>query len=331
MMKSRRAIILLASAACLGGSLCADFALAKSIACVSVRGRSTYKIESRCVNLQHGDETRTYRLYSPRTATKGPLPMLFVLHGGGGSGGAMEGMALGQFNRIADKHRVIVVYPDGMGRSWNDGRSNLRSQAAQEGVDDVGFLRAVIADVASRLSVDRKRIYAAGISNGGLMAYRLACDAADTFAAVVAVAANLSAELASECRPSRSVSVAIINGTDDPIMPWIGGEIKVLWNRRGAVLSAQETFERWIKLGDCALPLTHMPKNQDTDDGTSLVRHAARECKDGGEVRLYEILGGGHTWPGGSPYLTERLVGKVSRELNASEETWSFVAHFSLP
>jgi len=110
----------------------------------------------------------------------------------------------------------------------------------------------------------------------------------------------------------------------DPIMPWIGGEIKVLWNRRGEVLSAQESFERWVKIGDCALPVTHMPKNQSADDGTSLVRHVARECKDGGEVRLYEILGGRAYVAGGSAYLTEKLVGKVSHELNASEEILEF-------
>jgi len=119
--------------------------------------------------------------------------------------------------------------------------------------------------------------------------------------------------------------------TDDPMMPWIGGDIKVLWSRHGVVLSAQETFERWMKLGDCALPITHSPRNTIPHDNTSVLRHVARECKGGGEVRLYEILGGGHTWPGGNPYLGERLVGKVSRELNASDEIWSFVSRFSLP
>src|SRR5882724_9502810 len=280
-----------ASVACLCGLLLVDFAEAKNLPCASVRGRSTYKIESRCVNLKYGDAVRTYRLYAAPSSNRAPMPVLLILHGGGGSGGAMEGMSLGQFNRIADRHRAVILYPDGVGRNWNDGRSDLHAQAVQEGVDDVGFLRAVVEDAGTRFPIDRKRIYAAGISNGGLMSYRLACDAANFFAAVVPVAANLSVELAAECRPSRAVPVAIINGTDDPIMPWIGGEIKVPWNRRGEVLSAQESFERWIKIGDCALPVTHMAKNQSPDDGTSLVRHVARECKDGGEVRLYEILG----------------------------------------
>ncbi|HYM36523.1 MAG TPA: PHB depolymerase family esterase [Steroidobacteraceae bacterium] len=311
------------------GSLLSD-AAAKNVACVAARGRSSYKVESRCMNLQQGD-VRTYRIYTPRTPPKTLMPLILVLHGGGGSGSAMEGLALGQFNRIADKHNVIVVYPDGVGRSWNDGRSDLRSKAVKEGVDDVAFLRAVVDDVGRRFNVDRKRIYATGISNGGLMSYRLACDASDFITAVAPVAANLSAELSDECRPMRAVPIAIFNGTDDPMMPWLGGDIKVLWSRRGEVLSAQETFERFIKLGDCALPVTHPPRNRAPNDGTSVVRHVARDCNNGGEVRLYEILGGGHTWPGGSPYLTERIVGKVSHKINASDEIWNFVKHFSLP
>jgi polyhydroxybutyrate depolymerase len=304
---------------------------AKNIQCVAARGRSPVKIESRCMNLQVGEATRTYRLYKPHTLAKSSVPLLLVLHGGGGSGSAMEGLTLAQFNRIADKYGAIIVYPDGVGRGWNDGRSDLHAKAVKDDIDDVGFLRALVEHLAAEQPINRSRVYATGISNGGLMSYRLACDAADLIAAVAPVAANFSVELASECRPSRTVPIAMINGTDDPIMPWIGGEIKVLWSRRGEVLSSQETFERWMKLGDCALPITHAPRNLVPDDGTSLVRHIARECKNGAEVRLYEISGGGHTWPSGSPYLTERLVGKVSRELNASEEIWSFVSRFSLP
>ena len=308
----------------------AQSANSKAIQCMSMRGRSTVKIESRCMNMQFEGETRTYRIYKSKASHKSTAPVLLVLHGGGGSGSSMEGLTLGQFNRIADKHGVIVVYPDGVGRSWNDGRSDLKTKAVREGIDDVGFLRALVAHIAEHEAVNSNRIYATGISNGGLMSYRLACDAADFVAAVAPVAANLSVELAAECRPSRMAPIAIIEGTDDPLMPWVGGEIKVLWSRHGQVLSAQESFERWIKLGDCALPITHAAHDRIANDGTSVIRHVARECTDGAEVRLYEILGGGHTWPSGSPYLGARIVGKVSHELNASEEIWSFVSRFSL-
>ena len=158
------------------------------------------------------------------------------------------------------------------------------------------------------------------------MAFRLACDAADVFTAVAPVAANLSVELARDCKPSRMISIAMINGTDDPLMPWLGGDIKVLGVEHGAVLSTQESFEHWTEFGDCANSNSHMQRNTARDDGTSLVRHTARECNNRSEVRLYEIIGGGHTWPGGYSYVAPRIVGRVSQELKASEEIWSFFA-----
>lgn len=305
-------------------------ALAKEPDCVSARGRSAYKIESKCMRLPYDNQVRTFRIYVPTTPAKKPLPLLLALHGGGGSGSAMEALTLGQFNRLGDKHGFVVLYPDGIERGWNDGRSDLKTKAAQDDIDDVGFLRALVTHVSDRYSINKRRVYATGISNGGLMSYRLACDSADVFAAIAPVAANLAVELANECRPARGISVAIFNGTDDPIMPWTGGDIKVLWSRRGTVLSTQATFERWLKLNDCALPSTHMPINRIADDSTSLVKHDARDCSDGSEVQLYEILGGGHTWPGGNQYLAERIVGKVSRELNASETIWKFFSRRSL-
>jgi polyhydroxybutyrate depolymerase len=305
-------------------------AQAKDIACVAARGHSSYKLESRCVNLKLAGRTRTYRVYVPPKAPKLPVPLLIVLHDSGGSGSAMEGMSLGRFNRIAEHRGIIVAYPDAIARSWNDGPLD-RTQAAEESSDDVGFLRAMMQDIAHRFPLNPKRIYAAGISNGGLMVYRLACDAPDWIAAVAPVAANMTDQLASQCRPARVMPIAAFGGTDDPIMPWIGGEVNAQWNRRGAVLSAQESFEHWMKLGDCALPITHSPRNKNEADGTTVVRHVARECKDGAEIRLYEILGGGHTWPGGATHLSERVVGKTSHQIDAAEEIWNFLSRYSLP
>jgi polyhydroxybutyrate depolymerase len=300
---------------------------AKPIQCVAPQSKTPFKVESRCFSVQIGLELRTYRLYKPKVIGNNALPVILVLHGGGGSGSSMEGLTLGQFNRVADRRGLLVVYPDGAGRSWND----ARSAAVPDQADDVAFLRTIIDKLTEQYSVDRKKIYATGMSNGGLLAYRLACDAADFVAAVAPVAANLTIELAAECRPSRPVPMAIVNGTDDPMMPWVGGEMKVLNGRRGAVLSAQESFERFSHLGDCALPITHSPRDQNPNDGTSVIRHRARECTNGGEVRLYEVLGGGHTWPGGSSYLGARVVGKVSSEINAGDEIWSFLSKYKLP
>jgi polyhydroxybutyrate depolymerase len=296
-------------------------------ACLTAPGGFGSKAESQCVQLQFQGKTRTYRVYAPHAGTGRSQPLLLVLHGGGGSGSAMEGLTFGQFNRIADRDGVIVVYPDGIGRSWNDGRAGVPEEATEKNSDDVGYLRAVVGDVSRHLAVDHARVYATGISNGGFMSYRLACEASDFVAAVAPVAANLSVDLAGRCHPRVMTPIAIIDGTDDPLVPWKGGDVKVLWSHRGAIYSAPETFAYWRELGGCGLPVTQM--RDAATDGTSVVKYTAH-CKGGGEARLYEVRSGGHNWPGGAKYLSEFLVGKVSHAMNASDEVWNFVSRFSL-
>jgi polyhydroxybutyrate depolymerase len=235
----------------------------------------------------------------------------------------MEQLTRGAFNRIADRDGAIVVYPEGVGRHWNDGR-DLHDTAARENVDDVGFMLALVEDVARNHPLDRGRIFATGISNGGFMSMRLACDAAETFAAVAPVTAVLSEKLGARCAPSRPVAIMIINGTEDPLVPWAGGMVKVLGVSRGAVWSADRTFERWLELDGCGHRGDGALTDNDPADKTAVVVHRER-CRGDVEVRLYEIQGGGHTWPGGVAYASELLVGRVSRELDASEEIWTFM------
>jgi polyhydroxybutyrate depolymerase len=249
---------------------------------------------------------------------------VFVLHGGGGSGAGMELLTRGTFNRIADRDGAIVVYPDGVDRHWNDGR-DLPETAARERVDDVGLMLALVAGLASEHALDRGRIFATGISNGGFMSMRLACDAATTFAAVAPVTATLSERLGSRCNPARSIAVAIVNGTEDPLVPWSGGTVRMLGASRGDVWSAQKTFERWLELDACRARATDARVDRIPDDETALIVHHGSDCRDRVEVRLYEIQGGGHTWPMGASYAREWLVGRVSRELDATQEIWKFM------
>jgi polyhydroxybutyrate depolymerase len=305
--------------------LAASSVVAAKEACLSARGRSHGKLETKCESLGYGGRERTYQLYLPARLHE-PAPLLFVLHGGGGSGANMALMSRQTFNRIADRDGVIVVYPDGVGRNWNDGRSGVRSPAMKENVDDVGFLRALVRELSTRHRVDTKRIYSTGISNGGFMSFRLACEAADLFAAVAPVAATLSEDLGPRCRPSQPVSVAILNGTDDPIVPWAGGQISALGIKRGVVWSTDKTLDTWATLDGCREKSDDQVIDKVADDGTSVILHIRSQCRAGSEVRLYEIRGGGHTWPSGEKYLTEGLVGKVSQELDGAEEIWRFLS-----
>jgi polyhydroxybutyrate depolymerase len=299
-----------------------------SDACETPPRRQAASVKAACFSTSHDRLDRLFRVYEP-SGHDGPLPLLFVLHGGGGSAGNMEWLTENAFERIADRDGVLVVYPEGIGNSWNDGREDLRAEATQRGIDDVGFLRALPAELAASYAVDRSRVYSTGISNGGFMSFRLPCDAADVFAAVAPVTANLSADIAPRCMPARPIPVAIVNGTEDPLVPWEGGQVRVLLQERGEVLSTMATLERWREIDDCGTVDTGPVIDNVADDETTLRRHVAR-CARGTEVLLYEIVGGGHTWPGGVQYLPELLVGRTSRELEGSEAIWEFLRQFRL-
>jgi polyhydroxybutyrate depolymerase len=288
--------------------------------CLAARRKDTSH-EAACYSLVRDGRKRTLRIYLPSGHDE-PLPVVLVLHGGGGTGGGMEWLTRRGFNRIADRDGAIVVYPDGIDHGWNDGRSANRS-AADAAVDDVGFLRALPGELATLHRIDRARLYVTGISNGGMMSYRLACDAAGVFAAAAPVAANMSVELDGACHPARAVPVLIMNGVEDPIMPWKGGLVRVLWMTRGTVRSSEDSASRWLSLDHCGALEPQQVLEAHPADGTSAVPRVAR-CADGGEVRLYEIRGGGHTWPKGEPYLTSHIVGRVSQALDADETIWAF-------
>jgi len=302
--------------------------LVASDACETPPRRQAASVKAACYSMSHGGLERVFRVYLP-AGHGGPLPLLFVLHGGGGSAGNMEWLTENAFERIADRDGVLVAYPEGVGNSWNDGRQDLRAEAAQRGIDDVGFLRTLPTEIAASYDVDLTRVYSTGISNGGFMSFRLACDAADVFAAVAPVTANLSADVAPQCMPARPISVAILNGTEDPLVPWGGGQVRVLLQRRGEVLSTMATLERWREIDDCGAVETGQVIDNVADDETTLRRHVA-SCARGTELLLVEIIGGGHTWPGGVQYLPELLVGRTSRELEASDAIWEFLRRFQL-
>lgn len=280
---------------------------------------------SRIGTLVVGGYERTYRVHTPPVAGR-PLPVVLVLHGGGGTGAGMERLTRGEFNRLADRWGFVVLYPDGLDRHWNDGRGVATYRAHRENVDDVAFLMALVDDVGRHVPIDRTRVYATGISNGGLMSFRLAIAAADRVAAIAPVAISMSEPLARTGGPPRPTSMLLVSGTEDPLVPWEGGEIGLPGRRGvGRVVSVAETMRLWAARSGCpAAPVVTYEPDRDPADGTRVRRERYAPCRDGTEVVLYAVEGGGHTWPGGRPYLPERLVGRTSRDLDASALIWSF-------
>ena len=267
---------------------------------------------------------RTYHVYLPNSQDK-PLPLVFLLHGGGGSAKAMEKLTQEGFNALAEKEGFIVVYPEAVEKHWNDGRALQRWLSQREKIDDIGFLSALIEHLSREHRIDKRRIYATGISNGGLMSYRLACELTYQIAAIAAVASSMGENLSLSCSPSRPISVLIINGIEDPLVPWEGGEIRLGPWGLGRVLSTSNTVKFWVGRNLCASsPLISWEPDRDPQDGTRVRKEVYASCRKGTEVILYAVIGGGHTWPGGYQYLGEWIVGKTSRDIDANEVIWGF-------
>lgn len=272
---------------------------------------------------------RTYLVHIPPSYDKDKtLPLVIVLHGGGGTGEDQVKLTKGGLNTLADKEGFIVVYPDGFDKHWNDGRSGEETgyRTQEENIDDVGFISSLISYFIKELNIDPKRVYVTGMSNGAMMSYRLACELTEKIAAVAPVAGNMPQNLSLTCSPSIPISVLAINGVNDPIMPWEGGDITGTFgvNKQGKVLSVSETVMFWVNHNYCSpQPLTSYEPDKDPQDGTRVYKEVYDGCEDGTEAILYAIEGGGHAWPGGLQY-PEIVVGKASQDIDANEVIWNF-------
>ncbi len=281
--------------------------------------------------IDHQGIKRTYHIYLPKGFSKNnPAPMVLALHGGGGIASKFEKHTTnGTLTQAADKRGVVLVFPQGKGKQWNDGRKEIFRKKKKH--DDVGFISKIIDKMINDYGIDEKRVYATGISNGGFMSVRLAIDLSDKIAAVAPVTAQLSKAL-KDSSPEFPVSIMIVNGTDDPLVPFNGGEVKVFkFSRsRGEVLSASATIDHFIQFNNCDIQMERdVLPDKDPNDETTVVIENYANCKDETSVILVKVKGGGHTWPGGKQYLRPRIVGVVSKEINASEMILDFFLRHS--
>lgn len=242
---------------------------------------------------------RSYKLHLPPDYQPDSLySLVFNLHGAGSN--AIEQQLYSGFDFVADTAGIIMVYPNGVDNVWN--------VFGAGGVNDVGFISALIDSVSYQYSVDLDRVYSTGMSMGGFMSYRLACELETRIAAIASVT---GLQVTNPCQPSRPVPVLQMHGTADPIVPYAGVPI---------------TISFWTQYNNCpANPvITNLPDIDTTDNSTVTVSYYGL-CDDSTEVILYTINGGEHTWPGALI-----PIGITNQDINASVEIWNFFKKYSL-
>jgi polyhydroxybutyrate depolymerase len=262
-------------------------------------GSSTWTIES-------GGASRSYRLYVPATRPD-PAPLVLMLHGGFGS--AEHAQEHYGWDAAADTYGFVVAYPEGLGRAWAVG-GGCCGRSGREGVDDVGFLTAVVADVAERLAIDPDRLYATGMSNGAMMSYRLACDTT-IFAAIAPVAGTLLGD----CPSPAPISVLHIHGAEDENVRYDGAPGDGVAGIDGP--DVPSVVDMWRTVGGCE-------PAQEVTEGA--VTTSSTDCPQGRSVVLVTIAGAGHQWPGSSTSLRQRVLG-ADRPSEATDAT-TLIAEF---
>ncbi len=264
---------------------------------------------------------RDFVIYIPALNNNDKLPVIISLHGRLGTGEGM--MSFADFRPIADREKFIIVCPDGINRSWNDGRA---TPSERKGIDDVHFIDQLITYLINTYNSDAKRVYVTGMSNGGFMSSRLACELTNRIAAVAVVGASMDNDMG--YHPTKPIPIMYIQGTKDPLVPYTGGELKK--GAGGEIYSHAEVLKLWAETDGCNKTpvITNLADN--AGDGTSIIKEEYVNTSTGVKVTGFTVSNGGHTWPGGTQYMAKFIVGVVSHNLNACEEIWKFFKGYSL-
>ena len=257
--------------------------------------------------LPFGGDDRTYTVHTPPGYTgEAGLPVVFVFHGYLETAEQIE--TISKMTPETDARGYIVVYPQGRSTSWNAG--TCCGSSSQLGVDDVGFVAAMLAEIASNYCIDQGRLFACGFSNGGMLSHRLACESSDTFAAIGAVSGTMALD---ECTPTRPVPVMSFHGTSDFVVPYDGGAF--------GPDSVADTITGWTTRNGC----TDSMVSFDQGDATCETHGG---CTEGATVALCTLEGGGHQWPGGE---SAGPGGTINMDIFASEALLDFFDQHPMP
>lgn len=273
--------------------------------------------------IKHQNIAREFYVYFPQKNVS-DFPLFFVLHSGGDTPQKMINLTRSSFNKFANKKGFVVVYPQGYKGYFNDGRKKPSYEAFKKNIDDVGFFEKIIEYLYNNYNIDTSKIFFVGFSNGAFMAFRMACESS-LVSGIGAVAASLPKELYG-CNAVSNLSVIIISGTADPMVPYNGGEIKGAFGVRwlGDVIKVEDTYAFWSAKNGCDIKTETVEELKDPFDNKISLTKKIRMCPKT-KVGLYTINGGGHTWPGGMQYLSVSMAGKTFSGFDAAEEIVNFL------
>ena len=270
------------------------------------------------VVLRSGRVDRTYVVHVPASYDGSQaVPLVLVLHGSGGSAEIAD--RISGMSAKSDAAGFLAVYPEGTGRSATFNAGQCCGIAGARMIDDVSFMRDVVADVSADYLVDARRIYAAGMSNGAMMVHRLGCEMSDVLAAIAPVAGALEVD----CAPAGPVSAIVFHGKADLIVPYAGGPAETVPGGMDSEYDPVSTaVDVWATTGGCT-------GATDEQVSASVVRQVRTGCMAGYGVELYTVDGGGHAWPGGEPGWAGGDV--PTTEVVATDLIWDFFAAHPKP
>ena len=274
--------------------------------------------------------TRSYTAQVPETK---PAPLVIVLHGKTQSGADMATRT--SWPAVAKREHITAVFPDGLNRAWADLRvdEERAGSGPPKGTDDVAFITQLIKKFVDNGTADPKRVYITGVSNGGAMTMTLLCKRADLFTAAASVIMNLTEASGRGCQPSRPVPLLMMNGTDDPLIPYRGGRGISKFAADG-FWSTEKTLAFWRRINGCEArdAGTINLEDRDTGDQSTITRIESR-CPPSRDVLLYRVNGGGHRMPGVSTdarfaRLATNLLGPQNHDIDGAETIWAFFKRF---
>ena len=275
-----------------------------------------------------GFEQRPYDIHLPADYDPArPVSVVLAIHGGGGNSRAAartacpggDAKSAGCLHAMAAREGVAVVYPNGTGarlvsnvRTWNAGGGAkgwqcVSGRACKEGVDDIAYFRALLEDLARWVAVDPQRVHATGLSNGGAMSHRLACQMAERIASIAALGGANQYATTATCAPQRPVPVLQIHGTEDRCWAYEGGTAACAQRDDMSKIAVEASMRIWATINGCQSVQAAQPMASEPRIETAQLRWAG--CR--AETILIRMTGGGHVWPGGWAYLRESVIGPM--------------------